>query len=89
MEAYQLDDALAADVKLEEAGDHTDLALQANQNSDNHVLTVVAFALSIFFGGISSKLEAQRNRWIAIALAAVIFIGAFISIGLLPKVAPF
>lgn len=89
MEAYQLDDALAADVKLEEAGDHTDLALQANQNSDNHVLTVVAFALSIFFGGISSKLEAQRNRWIAIALAAVIFIGAFIAIGLLPKVAPF
>ena len=88
-EGYQLADARAADAKLEEAGEHTQQALQANQNSDNHVLTAVALALAIFFGGISSKLEARQNRWIAISLAAAIFLGAAITLAILPKVAPF
>jgi hypothetical protein len=88
-EDYELADAEAADVKLAEAGDHTDLALQANQNSDNHVLIAVALALAIFFGGISSKLEAVRNRWIAIGLATLIFVGAAVTLAILPKVWPF
>ena len=88
-EEYRLSDAEAADVKLEEAREHTDQALQANQNSDNHVLTAVALALAIFFGGISSKLEVKRNRWIAISLAAVIFLGAATTLAVLPKVNPF
>lgn len=88
-DAYELADAAAADAKLEEASDHTEQALQANQNSDNHVLTAVALALAIFFGGISSKLEVKRNRWIAITLAAVIFLGAAITLAVLPKVSPF
>jgi hypothetical protein len=86
---YQLADAQAADEKLEEAGQHTEAALQANQNSDNHVLTAVTLALAIFFGGVSSKLASQRNRWIAISLGAVIFLGAAITLAALPKVSPF
>lgn len=88
-DAYQLPDAKAADGKLEEAKQHTDRALQANQNSDNHVLTAVALALAIFFGGISSKLEVKRNRWIAISLATVIFLGAATTLAVLPKMSPF
>lgn len=88
-EDYALADAEAADAKLEEAGDHTDMALQANQNSDNHVLTAVALALAIFFGGISSKLEETRNRWIAIGLATLIFLAAAVTLAALPKVSPF
>jgi hypothetical protein len=86
---YTLADAQAADAKLAEAGDHTDQALQANQNSDNHVLMAVALALAIFFGGVSSKLESTRNRWIAISLATVIFVGAAVTLAMLPKVLPF
>ena len=88
-EEYQLADAQAADAKLEEAREHTNLALLANQHSDSHVLTAVALALAIFFGGISSKLEARRNRWIAITLATVIFLGAATTLVILPKVSPF
>ena len=86
---YELADVRAADAKLEEAGNHTQRALDANQNSDSHVLTAVGLALAIFFGGISSKLEAQRNRWIAITLASLIFIGAAVTLAGLPKVLPF
>ena len=48
-----------------------------------------AAMMAIFFGGISSKLEAQRNRWIAITLAGLIFIGAAATLANLPKVLPF
>ncbi|MGA7097258.1 MAG: hypothetical protein WB245_06795 [Acidimicrobiia bacterium] len=89
MEQYQLADAAEADRLLTEAGDHTDAALTANQNSDNHVLTAVALALVIFFGGVSSKLEVRRNRILTIALGVVLFLGAGVTLLLLPKVSPF
>jgi hypothetical protein len=88
-DAYQLEDAMAASAKLVEAGQHTEAALQSNQNSDNHVLTAVALALAIFFGGVSSKLASQRNRWITISLGALIFLGAAVTLAILPKVSPF
>lgn len=89
MEEDQLTDAFSADAKLNEARQHTEAALGANQNSDNHVLTAVALALAIFFAGVSSKLASQRNRWLAISLGAVISRGAAITLLLLPKVSPF
>lgn len=89
MEEYRLDDAASADARLTEARQHTEAALGANQNSDNHVLTAVALALAIFFAGVSSKLASQRNRWLAISLGAAIFLGAAFTLALLPKVSPF
>lgn len=89
MEKYQLKDAISAETKLSEARQHTDRALGANQHSDSHVLTAVALALAIFFAGMSSKLAPQRNRWLAITLGAVTFLGAAITLALLPEVSPF
>ena len=86
---YVLQDSIDAAAKLDEAAGHTEMALQSNQNSDSHVLTAVALALAIFFGGISSKLDHQRNRWLAIILSAVVFIGAAVALAILPKVAVF
>ena len=89
MEEYVLADTLAAADLVTEAGEHTEAALTANQNSDNHVLTAVALALAIFFAGVSSKLADHRNRLFAISLSAVIFLGAATVLLLLPKVPPF
>jgi hypothetical protein len=89
MDAYQLADLTAAEDYMTEAGVHADAALDANQNSDNHVLTAVALALAIFFAGVSSKLSDHRNRLIAIILSAVIFLGSAIVLLALPKVSPF
>lgn len=89
MEEYELAAAVEAQEKLTEAKEHTDAALTANQNSDNHVLTAVALALAIFFAGVSSKLAAHRNRQLAILLSAVIFLGAGIVLAILPKISPF
>jgi hypothetical protein len=86
---YVVADSVAADAALDQAAGHTDAALVANQNSDNHVLVVVALALAIFFGGVSSKLDITRNRLIAISMAVVIFTGASMTLAFLPKVNPF
>jgi uncharacterized membrane protein len=72
-----------------ESEDHRQAALDSNQNGDNYVLTVVGFALVIFFAGVSSKLGERRNRWIAITMAMVLFAFGLVAVVLLPVVAPF
>ena len=89
MAEYSLADAAHAQILVGEAEGHSEAALTANQNSDNHVLTAVALALAIFFAGVSSKLNARSNRLGAITLAVVIFLGAAAVLALLPKVSPF
>lgn len=89
MVEYQLAAAQRADDLLEESARHRQAALDANQNGDNYVLTTVGFALVIFFAGVSSKLVARRNRWIAISLAMVLFAGGVVAVIRLPVVPPF
>ena len=89
MEEYVVQDAIEADVLQQEADDFAAAAGQANQNSDNYVLTAVAFALGLFFGGVSSKLANPRNRFIAVVAGAILFIGATWTLFSLPKILPF
>jgi hypothetical protein len=50
-------------------------AREANQNSDNYVLTAVLFAAVLFFSGVASKLE---NRWNRLAVKLVGIIGVLV-----------
>ena len=88
MPEYVLADAVEADRLQADADQHAADAGQANQNSDDYVLTVVAFALVLFFGGVSSKLTSGRNRALAIGFALVLFIGATFALFSLPKIWP-
>lgn len=89
MEEYQLEAALEADALLEDSAEHRQAALDANQNGDNYVLATVGFALVIFFAGVSSKLSATRNRWIAIIMAMVLFVAGMVAAFSLPIIPPF
>lgn len=89
MDEYVLAAALEADRLQTEADQFAAEAAQANQNSDDYVLTVVAFALVLFFSGVSSKLGSERNSNLATALAMVLFVGATIVLFSLPKIWPF
>jgi len=89
MEEYQLAAAMEADDLLEQSALDRQDALDANQNGDNYVLTTVGFALVIFFAGVSSKLKERRNRWIAISVALVLFVGGLIAVFSLPIVTLF
>lgn len=89
MAEYRLAAADEAEDLVDEAEEHRQAALGANQNGDNYVLTTVGFALVIFFAGVSSKLDAQRNRWIALTMAMVLFTAALVIALILPIVPPF
>ena len=89
MEEYVLADRLRAAELVLEAEDSATRARQNNQNSDNYVLTVVAFALVLFFSGVSSKLESPKNSLIAIVVGSVVFVGGTVVILVLPKIMPF
>ena len=89
MEEYVLANAVEATRLQDQADQFAAEAGQANQNSDDYVLTVVAFALVLFFSGVSSKLGSKRNSNLATALALILFVGATIVLFSLPKIWPF
>lgn len=89
MEEYVLASADLADDLLTKAEEHVASALQANQNSDNYVLTAVGFALVIFFAGLSTKLVARKNQLIALSIAGVLALGGLTVLILQPKISPF
>ena len=86
MDEYVLASAVEAQQLQLDADELATAAGRANQNSDDYVLTAVAFALVLFFGGISSKLVAQRNRYITMGIAVVLFLGAAVALLSLPKI---
>ena len=89
MDEYVLENAVEAARLQDVADQHALDAAEANQTSDDYVLTVVAFALVLFFGGISSKLSAVRNSYLTIGVALFLFSGATWVLLSLPKILPF
>lgn len=88
MDEYVVQDRLRAQEFLIEAENQAKNAAVANQNSDNYVLTVVAFALVLFFGGVAAKLASARNQAITIGTATVLFLGTSVVLFSLPKIWP-
>lgn len=89
MDEYVLENAVEAARLQDVADQHAEDAAVANQTSDDYVLTVVAFALVLFFGGISSKLGETRNRYLTMGVSVFLFSGATWVLLTLPKILPF
>lgn len=89
MDEYVLANSVEATRLQDVADQHAADAAKANQTSDDYVLTVVAFALVLFFGGVSSKLAAVQNRYLTIGVAVLLFSGATWVLLSLPKILPF
>jgi len=54
------------------------------QRADNYSLTVVLFAASLFFAGISTRLHSPTTRMIVLGLGYALFLGSLIWIATLP-----
>ena len=46
------------------------------QRSSNYVLTVVLYAVVLFFAGMSTRLKNQRLRWVMTIAGCVVLLGA-------------
>lgn len=71
---YKLAAQEVADVKLKAADEALKDAQDANQISDNFVLTAVLFASVLFFAGIAARFRPQWIRWAMLGVAAVVFV---------------
>jgi hypothetical protein len=59
-------------------------AKDANQRADNYMLAVVLFASSLFFAGISTKLQTPRARAAILGLGCLLFLGTLIWVATFP-----
>jgi hypothetical protein len=84
MSEYELADAKEADRLNAEAAEHAAAAGDAIARADNVMLAVVLFAVSLFFAGMSTKLQTLRHREALLLLGALLFLGTFIWIATLP-----
>ena len=74
MDEYQLAATQEADKLSATAEASAELARTYIQRATNYVLGVVLFATSLFFAGISTKLNSTRLRGIILGVGCVIFV---------------
>jgi hypothetical protein len=84
MEEYSLPQHEQAEVLLGESSLKGEEARDANQTSDDYVLSTVLFASVLFFAGISSKFKSRRIRVFLLLLAFGVVTFATIRVGTLP-----
>ena len=75
------DDAERLDEKAEASAAEvrTDL-----QRSSNYILTVVLYAVVLFFAGMSTRLRSLRLRWVMTLAGSVVLLGALTWVATLP-----
>ncbi len=76
MDEYRLAAQDRAEDLVARADGRAQDARDANQRSDNYVLTTVLFAAVLFFAGVSTKLSRPGNQRIALGLAMITLAGA-------------
>jgi len=84
MHQYRLKAKTRADHLDAIAAADSQVAKDANERADNDMLAVVLFATSLFFAGMSTKLQASSMRRALLAIGWVVFLGTAIWLAMLP-----
>jgi hypothetical protein len=84
MPQYRLTATAQADALEAKAAADSLKAKDANQRADNYTLAVVLFASSLFFAGISTKLETVTARIALLGLGTALFLGTAIWLTTMP-----
>ena len=84
MDEYQLDargQAEQLDAQAEASAAEVRLDIQ---RSSNYVLTVVLYAIVLFFAGMSTRVTTPRLRWVLTVAGCLVFVGAIAWIATFP-----
>jgi hypothetical protein len=84
MPQYNLDASAQADSLEAEAAAASTSVAQFIQRADNYSLTVVLFAASLFFAGISTRLGSRTSRLVVLGFGYALFLGGLIWIATFP-----
>jgi hypothetical protein len=84
MDEYVVAKAVEADQLTTAADKKSQDARDANQHGDNYVLTMVLFASVLFFAGVSTKVDSQRNRLIIVSFGVFLLVTGMIILATFP-----
>jgi len=84
MPQYQLASRQEAERLDKVAEASTAEVLRDLQTASNYVLTVVLYAVVLFFAGMSTKIAGRRLRWILVGLGCLVFVAAIAWIATFP-----
>jgi hypothetical protein len=84
MPQYRLKATQDADRLEATAAADSERAKEANERADNYMLAVVLFASSLFFAGISAKLQSPLATMVTFVLSAVVFLAGLVWIATMP-----
>lgn len=75
MDEYRLESRQQAD-ELDARAEASAAEVRANiQRASNYVLTVVLYAVALFFAGMSTRVTAPRLRWVLTLAGCAVFLG--------------
>ena len=75
MDEYRLESQQQAD-ELDARAEASAAEVRANiQRASNYVLTVVLYAVALFFAGMSTRVTAPRLRWVLTLAGCAVFLG--------------
>ena len=81
---YKVPDLARAQQLTKEADERGALARLANQRSDNYVLAVVLFAISLFFAGVGTRLGTVRSRTAILGIGCAVFLLTLVWVATFP-----
>jgi hypothetical protein len=84
MPEYRLAEADEAQQHQVAADAEAQAATDASRRADRYMLAVVLFASSLFFAGISTKVDSVRQREVLLAIGGLILVGTAVGIATLP-----
>jgi hypothetical protein len=84
MPQYKLKATTRAEILEKQAAAASASVGQYIQRADNYSLTVVLFAASLFFAGISTRLSSRTPRRVVLGLGYALFLGSLIWIATFP-----
>jgi ferric-dicitrate binding protein FerR (iron transport regulator) len=84
MEEYQLGSRTEAETLDARAEASTAKVRQYIQRSSNYVLTVVLYAVALFFAGVSTRVTSPALRWVLTVAGCLVFLGTVAWIATFP-----
>lgn len=84
MPEYELAEEAKAEEEVAEADENAARASDANQNSDNYVISVVLFASALFFAALAGKLRRRSYAIFAASVGTTLVVGTLIYLTFLP-----
>ena len=84
LDSYKLERLTESEELEEVATAKFDEGKDANQRSDDYILSTIFFAAVLFFAGLSSKFTSNRVAVLALSFATVVFIGGIVRLSTLP-----